>query len=124
MAAKSKPAAGILKLVRPDILALLGYEPIEPSDLLAERLGIPPDQIAKLDGNENPYGPSPRVLEALAEFDAYHRYPDPQQRRLRQALADYAGVGPEQIVAGAGSDELIDLLLRAVIAPSASRSVS
>jgi histidinol-phosphate aminotransferase len=118
MTSKSKPAASILKLVRPDILAMLGYEPIEPSDLLAERLGIPPDQIAKLDGNENPYGPSPRVVEALAQFDAYHRYPDPQQRRLRQALADYVGVGPEQIVAGAGSDELIDLLLRAVIAPS------
>lgn len=120
MTSKAKPAATILKLVRPDILAMLGYEPIEPSDLLAERLGISPDQIAKLDANENPYGPSPLVLQALAEFDAYHRYPDPQQRRLRQALADYVGVGPEQIVAGAGSDELIDLLLRAVIAPASA----
>ncbi len=113
----SKSAASILKLVRSDILEMLGYEPIEPSDLLAERLGIPADQIVKLDANENPYGPSPRAIEALAECDAYHRYPDPEQRRLREALAEYAGVGPEHIVAGAGSDELIDLLLRAVIAP-------
>ena len=96
---------------------MLGYEPIEPSELLAERLGIPAEQIVKLDGNENPYGPSPRVIEALGSFDSYHRYPDPQQRRLREALAAYAGVGQEHIVAGAGSDELIDLLLRAVIAP-------
>src|SRR3990167_1481116 len=109
--------SGILRLVRPDILAMLGYEPIEPAELLAERLGLAPGQIAKLDGNENPYGPSPRVLEALAAFDSYHRYPDPLQRRLRPALAEYAGVGPEHVVAGHGSDELIDLLLRAVLGP-------
>src|SRR3990170_4375849 len=113
----AKPSSGILRLVRPDILAMLGYEPIEPAELLAEQLGIPAAEGAKLDGNENPYGPSPRVLEALGGFDGYHRYPDPQQRRLREALADYAGVAPEHIVAGHGSDELIDLLLRAVIAP-------
>lgn len=113
----SKSAASILELVRPDILEMLGYEPIEPSDLLAERLGIPTDRIVKLDANENPYGPSPRVIEALAGCDVYHRYPDPEQRKLRGALADYVGVGPEHIVAGAGSDELIDLLLRAVAKP-------
>ncbi len=96
---------------------MLGYEPIEPSEALAEQLGIPADQVVKLDGNENPYGPSPRVLEGLGTFESYHRYPDPQQRRLRAALADYVGVGPEHIVAGHGSDELIDLLLRAVVAP-------
>ena len=111
----SKPAPGILKLVRPDILEMLGYEPIEPSEVLAERLGIPADQIAKLDGNENPYGPSPRVLEALGSFESYHRYGDPQQRRLRTALGEYVGVSREHIVAGHGADELIDLLLRAVI---------
>ncbi len=114
---KTHSAADILKLVRPDILEMLGYEPIEPSDLLAERLGIPAEQVVKLDGNENPYGPSPRVIEALGAIEDYHRYPDPQQRALRQALAGYAGCEPEQIVAGHGSDELIDLLLRAVIAP-------
>ena len=114
---KTHSAATILKLVRPDILKMLGYEPIEPSEVLAERLGIPPEQIVKLDANENPYGPSPRALQALGQFESYHRYPDPQQRRLRQALGDYVGVGPEHIVAGHGSDELIDLLLRAVIAP-------
>ena len=111
------PAAGIRKLVRPDILEMLGYEPIEPSDLLAERLGLEPERIIKLDANENPYGPSPRVIAALADFEHYHRYPDPEQRRLRRELAEYVGVRPEQIVAGHGSDELIDLLLRAVIAP-------
>ena len=113
----SKPAPGILRLVRPDVLAMLGYEPIEPAHVVAERLGLTVDRIAKLDGNENPYGPSPRVPEALAAYDGYHRYGDPKQTRLRQALAEYAGVGPEHVVAGHGSDELIDLLLRAVVTP-------
>ncbi len=113
----AKPPFGILRLVRPDILAMLGYEPIEPGDLLAERLGVPAGQVAKLDGNENPYGPSPRVLELLGSYDGYHRYPDPQQRKLRSALAQYVGVGPEHIIAGHGSDEIIDLLLRAILAP-------
>ena len=89
----SKPKEGILDLVQPHMLELLGYEPIEPVNVLAERIGIPPDQIAKLDGNENPYGPSPRVLEALGSFDSYHRYADPKQRELRAALGDYVGVG-------------------------------
>ena len=113
----TQATSSILRLIRPEIRELLGYEPIEPSDVLAERLGVPADQVAKLDGNENPYGPSPRVLEVLGSLDTYNRYPDPQQRHLREALAEYAGVGPEHIVAGHGSDELIDLLLRAIIAP-------
>ncbi len=113
----AKEALEILKYVRPDILAMLGYEPIEPTEVLAERFGIAPERIVKLDGNENPYGPSPKAIEALASFDAYHRYPDPQQRRVRAALAEYMGVAAEHIVAGHGSDEIIDLVLRAVIEP-------
>jgi histidinol-phosphate aminotransferase len=99
-----------LRRVRPELLAMLGYEPIEPVDVLAEELGIPADQIVKLDGNENPYGPSPRVKEALADFDLYHIYPDPEQRRVRQALAGYLGVDSEHIVVGNGSDELLELI--------------
>ena len=110
-------ADGVLNLVQPHILELLGYEPIEPVNVLAERSGVPEDQIVKLDGNENPYGPSPRVLEALGNFDSYHRYGDPKQRELRRAIGEYVGVGPEHVVAGAGSDELIDLLVRATLGP-------
>ena len=80
----TNPSAGILDLVQPHILEMLGYEPIEPVNVLAERIGIPADQIAKLDGNENPYGPSPKVREALARFPHYHIYPDPEQRQVRE----------------------------------------
>jgi histidinol-phosphate aminotransferase len=117
---KAKPdlsPTGVARLVRPELLELLGYEPIEPVDVLAEELGVPADQIVKLDGNENPYGPSPRVREALAKFDLYHIYPDPEQRRVRQALADYLGLDSEHIVVGNGSDELLELIACLFLSP-------
>ena len=57
------------------------------------------------------------MLEVLGSLDTYNRYPDPGQRALRAALAEYCGVGAEHIVSGHGSDEIIDLLLRALLAP-------
>jgi histidinol-phosphate aminotransferase len=66
----------------------------------------------KLDGNENPYGCSPRVYQALATYPYYHNYPDPEQMELRMALEKYTGLSRQHIVCGMGSDELIDLVLR------------
>jgi histidinol-phosphate aminotransferase len=106
-----------LKLVQPRLLELEEYEPVRPLDVLAAELGIPEDQIAKLDANENLYGPHPAVIEAIRGAD-HHIYPDPAQVALRAAIAGYLDVAPDQVVAGAGSDELLDLLFRAV-APSA-----
>jgi histidinol-phosphate aminotransferase len=102
--------------IRPDLLALPPYVPVEPTDVLADRLGIDPARILKLDGNENPYGPSPKALAAVAAERAYHIYPDPDQRKVRDALASFLDVDAASIVCGLGSDDLIDLVLRAVIA--------
>ena len=107
----------ILSKVRQHLRALSGYVPIEPPEVLAERLGIAAEEIVKLDGNENPYGPSPRALKALADCRTYHIYPDPEQRRLRQALSRYLDMPAESIIAGAGSDELIDLAVRLFVPP-------
>lgn len=107
----------VTRLARADLLAMAGYEPVEPTDVLARQLGIPPEKVVKLDGNENPYGPSPKVLAALADYRGYHLYPDPLQRRAREALARHLALGEEHIVLGSGSDELIDLLLRVVLSP-------
>jgi len=104
-------------LLRPELEAMPGYESIEPPDQLARRLGIPVKRIIKLDGNENPYGPSPKVLQALAEYRNYHIYPDPLQRGTREALSRFLGIPFEQIVLGTGSDEMMDLVLRAFLAP-------
>ncbi len=93
------------------------YTPIEPFEVLSARLGIPADQIVKLDANENPYGPSPRARKALAELQWPHIYPDPENRSLREALARFTGVPTENLLPGAGADELIDLLLRVLLEP-------
>jgi len=106
----------IRRLLRPELEAMPGYEAIEPPDQLARRLGIPPERIVKLDGNENPYGPSPKALRALAEYRDYHIYPDPLQREAREALSRFLRIPFEQIVLGTGSDEIMDLVLRAFLA--------
>ena len=65
--------------------------------------------LVKLNTNENPYGPSPRVLAAIqAELsDALRLYPDPNAERLKQAIADYYGIAPAQVFVGNGSDEVL-----------------
>jgi histidinol-phosphate aminotransferase len=107
-------------LIRPDLLELPGYVPIVPTDVLAERLGIPAADVLKLDGNESPFGPSPKALAAVASERAYHIYPDPDQRKVREALARHLETDVERIVCGLGSDDLIDLTLRAVVLPAAA----
>jgi histidinol-phosphate aminotransferase len=63
----------------------------------------------KLNTNESPFGPSPRAIEAirLAAADTLRLYPDPRSTRLREALAEYHGVAPEQVFVGNGSDEVL-----------------
>lgn len=94
------------------------YTPIEPFEVLSARLGRTPDKIVKLDANENPYGPSPLARKALAELEFPHIYPDPESRALRAGLAQFTGLPEEYLLAGAGADELIDLLLRVLLEPS------
>ena len=93
------------------------YTPIEPFEVLSARLGRTPQEIVKLDANENPYGPSARARQALAEMDFPHIYPDPESRALRSALAAFSGVPEQNLLAGSGADELIDLVLRVVLEP-------
>jgi histidinol-phosphate aminotransferase len=105
------------KLIRSDLKKMVAYTPIEPIDILSERIESSPEDIIKLDGNENPYGCSPGVKQALGTYSYYHIYPDPEQRELRKALSKYTGIEPGYIVAGSGSDELIDLILRLILQP-------
>ena len=103
--------------VRRAIVDMGEYVPVRPLEELSRELGIPVANLVKLDANENPYGCSPQVRAAIAACDHYHIYPDPEQVELRAALARYAGYPVEQLLAGAGSDELIDLLIRLVVEP-------
>jgi len=104
-------------LLRPHIADMESYTPILPFEVLSRQLGRSPDEIIKLDANENPYGPAAVVSEQLATYPFFHIYPDPEQRELRAALAEYAGVPAENILPGHGADELIDLLCRLTLGP-------
>lgn len=103
--------------IRPEIIAMKPYTPIVPFEVLSARLGQQPEEIVKLDANENPYGPSPKVRQALAQANYLHIYPDPEANELRQAIAAYTGVPQEMLLAGMGADELIDLVLRVLLSP-------
>jgi histidinol-phosphate aminotransferase len=93
------------------------YTPIEPFEILSQRVGRRPEDIIKLDANENPYGMSPRARDALADLAYGHIYPDPESRALRAALAKFTGAPAENLLPGSGADELIDLIMRVVLSP-------
>ncbi|KAJ4909486.1 hypothetical protein Rs2_04107 [Raphanus sativus] len=103
--------------IRPHLRQLSAYQPILPFEVLSAQLGRKPEDIVKLDANENPYGPPPEVFEALGNMKFPYVYPDPQSRRLREALAQDSGLESEYILAGCGADELIDLIMRCVLDP-------
>ncbi|MFQ5398477.1 MAG: histidinol-phosphate transaminase [Anaerolineae bacterium] len=103
--------------IRPEIAEMEPYIPIVPFDVLSARLGRDPAEIVKLDANENPYGPSPKAAAALANLAYVNIYPDPESNQLREALSGFTGVPKERLMAGAGADELIDLVLRVALSP-------
>ncbi|MEK7442575.1 MAG: aminotransferase class I/II-fold pyridoxal phosphate-dependent enzyme, partial [Chloroflexota bacterium] len=110
----------IESLIRPNILTMESYTPILPFEVLSAKLGRDPKDIIKLDANENPYGPSPRVQSSIFNHQYLHIYPDPESTQLRAALSRDLNLPAENILAGAGADELIDLVLRLFINPDDS----
>jgi len=95
---------------RPNIDAMTGYVPGEqPRD----------DGIIKLNTNESPYPPSPKVYAALRKAinPALRLYPEPLSDSLRTAAAAVYGVSPASIIAGNGSDEILSMLLRCFVGP-------
>jgi histidinol-phosphate aminotransferase len=95
------------------------YEPGRPIEEVAREMGIEDaDSVVKLASNENALGPSRKAMAAMrAGARRMHRYPDGGAVALKQALAAKLGVGPEQIVAGNGSNELIELLAHVFLGP-------
>ncbi|TRZ69290.1 MAG: histidinol-phosphate transaminase [Methanothrix sp.] len=81
---------------------------------IAKGYGFAPEKIVKLGSNENPYGPGPRVWEAMAGT-RLERYPEMDD--LVEALAGYAGASPEDVVVGTGMDGVMDTLTRLFLDP-------
>lgn len=95
--------------LRPNIRAMAGYTPGEQPQQ---------DGFVKLNTNENPYPPSPRALEAMAEVlrsDRLRKYPDPLGAAFRQSAGKLLGVDPDGILIGNGSDDILTILTRAFV---------
>jgi histidinol-phosphate aminotransferase len=101
----------IENLMRPHMAKIATYHAVDPSEELARKAGIRPEDVIRLNANENPYGAIDEISEALTALDL-HLYPDSQQRKFRAALSEYTDRPVENIIGGAGADEIIDLLMR------------
>ncbi|TWC38928.1 histidinol-phosphate aminotransferase [Pseudomonas sp. SJZ079] len=107
-----------LGLAQPGVQKLSPYVPGKPVDELARELDLDPTSIVKLASNENPLGPSPRVLEAIsAELAELTRYPDGNGFALKRQLAAHCGVALNQVTLGNGSNDILELVARAYLAP-------
>jgi histidinol-phosphate aminotransferase len=91
------------------------YEAGKPIELVVREFGISPDEIIKLASNENPYGPSPKAVEKVKLIaDQMHRYPDDSFYELKESLGRKFGVKKENIIIGAGSDQILEFAVHAV----------
>src|SRR5947208_9432949 len=98
-------------LIRPLVRELQGYVPGEQPKVKG---------LIKLNTNENPYPPAPKVLRAIraAADQRLRLYPNPTAERLREKLAKFHRCKAENIIVGNGSDELLALAVRAFVEPA------
>jgi histidinol-phosphate aminotransferase len=100
----------------PHINKLQSYVPGKPIETLAREKNLP--HIIKLASNENPYGASPAVLENIVKnLTSIHRYPDADQYNLKTTLAEFYNIPTDMLAIGNGSDELLQMIVRAFVSP-------
>ncbi len=93
------------------------YPPGKTEEEFRREYGIK-GQIYKMNSNENPFGPPPKVVEKLPQFlKNLHKYPDPSYQDLKEKIANFWGLSPDFIILGNGSDEVIELLFKAFVEP-------
>lgn len=96
------------------LLKIKPYVPGKPIEEVKRELGL--KNVIKLASNENPYGPSPKVLKAVVQaVGDINRYPDGGCHYLREILSRHLGVAPNQLIFGNGSDELIVMAVRVFV---------
>ncbi len=104
------------RLVRESIERIGSYQPGKPLEELEREYGI--KGAVKLASNENPLGPSPKAVEAIAAaINGIHRYPDTNGFYLKEKLSRKLGVGSDNLILGNGSDEIIQLIAHAFLLP-------
>jgi histidinol-phosphate aminotransferase len=105
-----------VSLFRPGILAARRYVPGRPIEEVQRELGL--HDVVKLASNENPEPPVSAVLAAIQQAArGVNRYPDGSSYYLSHALAEHLGVTPAHLILGNGSNEVLDLLIRALVSP-------
>lgn len=98
----------------PNIIGITPYPPGKPLEELEREYGI--TGSIKLASNENPWGPSPKAVEAIAaSLMGLHRYPDGSSYYLTEAVAKWMGADQKEIVLGNGSNEVIEFLVKAFV---------
>src|SRR5271154_517357 len=95
--------------VRPNVRAMHGYSP-------GEQTG-PGERVVKLNTNENPFPPSPKVMQAIREIEPemLRRYPNPTADKFRASAAKILGVSIDMILAGNGSDDILTIATRTFV---------
>jgi len=108
--AGGQDSRGAIRFARPVVKAMKGYEPGEQPRRR---------DVIKLNTNENPYPPSPRVAEALASLDTQllSLYPDPLCTELREEVARLHHCSPREVIVGNGSDDILAMCFRAFADP-------
>ena len=97
--------------VNDHIEKLKNYDPVESDDTLRSKYFLGDKEIIRLNANENPYGSIKEINDKLSNF-SFHNYPDSNQAKLRKFLSKYTGFPSENIVAGSGADEMIELIFK------------
>ena len=104
------------QLITKDVAELVPYPPGKPLEELERELGI--GGAVKLASNENPLGPSPKAVAAMAAaLSNLHRYPDGRGYYLKMALSERLGLDMSQVILGNGSNEIIELVVRTFLQP-------
>ena len=101
-----------------NVRAIMPYQPGKPIQELAREIGFEASAIVKLASNENPLGMSPKAREAIAQaMGEAARYPDGNGFELKASLSRHLGVAADRIVLGNGSNDVLDMVARALLGP-------
>lgn len=101
---------------RSEINNMMPYIPGKPIEDVKRELGL--THVIKLASNENPMGPSPKVREAITHhFEDLAYYPDGNATALKEAVSSYYNVSPEELLFGAGSDEILGMITQVFLKP-------
>ena len=116
------PRSPIYDILPPWSSRIRAYPPGKPTEEVERELG---HSAIKLASNENPLGPSPQAQEAIRNcLDRIHLYPDGSGYYLRHKLAEIQGLSPNQVILGAGSTDLIELVAKTFLSGSSDEAIT